>query len=41
MIECDAKEREAKLAAIAECAGALTGAFDPDYLGQLRDEWPA
>ena len=39
------REREEKLArriaAIRRTSGALTGAYEPGYLEQLRDDWPA
>lgn len=41
VIERNARAREARRAAIAECAGALTGVYGPAYLEQLREEWPA
>jgi len=28
-------------AAIHRTSGALTGAYEPDYLERLRDDWPA
>lgn len=28
-------------AAVKETAGTLTGAYDPGYLGGLREDWPA
>lgn len=30
-----------RLAAIREHSGVLTGAYGPDYLRRLREEWPA
>lgn len=30
-----------RLAALREHSGALTGTYGPDYLHQLREEWPA
>ncbi|MGH3447460.1 MAG: hypothetical protein ACRDP4_07540 [Nocardioidaceae bacterium] len=30
-----------RLAAVREHSGALTGAYGPDYLQRLREEWPA
>jgi hypothetical protein len=36
-----AGEAERRRAAIERTSGALTGAYEPGYLEQLRDEWPA
>jgi hypothetical protein len=36
--EAEAVERRE---AIARTSGALTGAYDADYLSDLRDDWPA
>jgi hypothetical protein len=33
--------RTARLEALAAARGALTGDFRPDYLQQLREDWPA
>jgi hypothetical protein len=33
--------RQKRLAAIRRHSGTLTGAYGPDYLRKLRDEWPA
>lgn len=30
-----------RLAALRKHSGALTGAYGPDYLQQMREEWPA
>lgn len=30
-----------RLAALREHSGMLTGAYGPDYLHRLREEWPA
>lgn len=35
----DRKQR--RLAAVRQYSGILTGAYGPDYLGNLREEWPA
>jgi hypothetical protein len=32
--------REARLAAIRSTSGALTGAYEVDYLERLREDWP-
>jgi len=32
---------ERRRAAIAKACGALTGAYGPGYLEELREEWPA
>lgn len=32
-------DREARLRAIEETAGSLTGVYEPGYLDRLRDEW--
>jgi hypothetical protein len=34
------ERRERRLAALREHSGILTGAYGPDYLHQLRKEWP-
>lgn len=33
--------REHRLAALRKHSGALTGTYGPDYLRQLREDWPA
>lgn len=33
--------RQRRLAAIRRHSGLLTGAYPPDHLDRLRDEWPA
>ncbi len=33
--------RRRRLEAVRRHSGALTGTYGPDYLGRLRDEWPA
>lgn len=35
------KRRQRRLAALREHSGALTGAYGPNYLERLREEWPA
>lgn len=32
--------RRRRLAAVREHSGILTGAYGPDYLQRLREEWP-
>ncbi|MCY7286883.1 MAG: hypothetical protein LH624_01165 [Cryobacterium sp.] len=32
--------RQRRLAAIRQYSGILTGAYGPDYLRKLREEWP-
>ena len=39
VVEANAEARHARMKAITECAGALTGAYGADYLEQLREEW--
>lgn len=34
------ERRRRRLAAVREHSGVLTGAYGPDYLQQLREEWP-
>ena len=34
-------ETAARRKAIEQTSGALTGAYDEDYLISLRDDWPA
>lgn len=38
-VEAD-KEFQERLAAIERTRGALTGVYPPDYLRDLRDDWP-
>ncbi|MGE5696728.1 MAG: hypothetical protein ACM4D3_16305 [Candidatus Sericytochromatia bacterium] len=33
--------RDARIAAIKKTKGALTGVYGPDYLKELRADWPA
>lgn len=35
------ERRRRRLAAVREHSGLLTGAYGPDYLQRLRDEWPS
>lgn len=35
------ERRRRRLAAVRHYSGILTGAYGPDYLRQLREEWPA
>ncbi|CAN5599759.1 MAG: hypothetical protein M3493_11955 [Actinomycetota bacterium] len=35
------ERRRRRLAAVRQHSGILTGAYGPDYLQQLREEWPA
>lgn len=35
------ESRRRRLAALREHSGMLTGAYGPDYLKRLREEWPA
>ena len=35
------ERRRRRLAAVRQHSGILTGACGPDYLQQLREEWPA
>lgn len=35
------ENRRRRLAALREHSGMLTGAYGPNYLDQLREEWPA
>ncbi|WP_379582319.1 hypothetical protein [Pseudonocardia hispaniensis] len=35
------ERRRRRLAAIHQYSGLLSGAYGPDYLDRLRDEWPA
>lgn len=34
------ERRRRRIAAVREHSGALTGAYGPDYLARLREEWP-
>ena len=34
------EETERRRAAILRTSGALTGAYEPEYLDRLRDDWP-
>jgi hypothetical protein len=35
------QEAEHRRDAIRRTSGALTGVYEPGYLGRLRDDWPA
>jgi hypothetical protein len=35
------ERRRRRLAAVRQYSGILTGAYGPDYLRKLREEWPA
>ncbi|MGH3765119.1 MAG: hypothetical protein ACRDTX_08205 [Pseudonocardiaceae bacterium] len=35
------ERRQRRLAAVRRHSGILTGAYGPDYLHNLREEWPA
>jgi hypothetical protein len=35
------ERRNRRLAALRRHSGILTGAYGPDYLKQLREDWPA
>jgi len=35
------ERRQRRLAAIRQHSGVLTGAYGPDYLATLREDWPA
>ncbi len=35
------ERRRRRLAAIREHSGAMTGTYGPDYLTELREDWPA
>lgn len=35
------ERREARLAALRKHSGAITGAYGPDYLQRLHEDWPA
>jgi len=35
-----ANDRARRLQAVTETAGTLPGAYGPDYLDQLRSDWP-
>jgi hypothetical protein len=35
------ERRRRRLAAVRQHSGMLTGAYGPDYLHELRKEWPA
>ena len=35
------ERRQRRLAAVRQYSGILSGSYGPDYLGKLREEWPA
>ncbi len=39
--QAHAERRRRRLAVLAEHSGVLTGAYDRNYLAELRGEWPA
>lgn len=39
--QVDAERRRRRLAALDRHSGVFTGAYGPDYLRRLREEWPA
>lgn len=39
--DADNESRRRKLAALSEHSGMLTGAYGPDYLPTMREDWPA
>ncbi len=39
--EAGKERRRRKLDALRKHSGVLTGAYGPDYLNHLRDEWPS
>lgn len=39
--QANEKRRNRRLAAIRQHSGILTGAYGPDHLRTLREEWPA
>jgi len=41
LVQKAAQHREARLAAIRRTSGVLSGAYEPGYLEQLREDWPA
>ncbi len=40
-LRADDERRSRRLKAVRKHSGTLTGAYGPDYLKHLRDEWPA
>lgn len=41
VIEVQAKRQSHHRDAVARTSGALTGAYGPSYLKELREDWPA
>ena len=41
LVEEISQRRKARQAAIRRTSGALTGAYETDYLERLREDWPA
>jgi hypothetical protein len=41
LMQQTAEHRQARLAAIRRTSGALTGAYEPNYLDRLREDWPS
>ena len=39
VIDANGESRAARLAAIYQTSGALTGTYEADYLERLRDDW--
>ncbi|MDQ3734351.1 MAG: hypothetical protein M3400_10205 [Actinomycetota bacterium] len=39
--KADEERRQRKLGAVRKHSGILTGAYGPDYLHKLREDWPA
>lgn len=39
--DANEERRRRRLAAVRQHSGILTGAYEPDYLRKLHDEWPA
>ncbi len=35
------ERRQHRLAAVRKHSGAMTGTYGPDYLTELREDWPA
>ncbi|MBY6388513.1 hypothetical protein HG717_32030 [Rhodococcus erythropolis] len=40
-VEAREARRDRRLAAIAELGGSLSGVYGPDYLSDLREDWPS
>ena len=41
LLEETARRRAARAKAIQRTGGVLTGVYEPGYLAQLREDWPA